>query len=210
MPRLLLENKDHWYDGLFYDKIIAPNQDKSFSQLKNFIEKDATLLDIGCGTGRLAFQIADKCKRVVGIDISLKNIAVAKKNHLLNPFSNIEFHYANIESILTKNYAEFDYSVLSYVIHEVDKKDRNQLLISLLKISRKIILIDYLVPRPTGLWSTLNEIVEFAAGKEHYENFKTYVKEGGIIGLAEQNRLSIYKEIKNYPATSHMVVLTNK
>jgi len=23
------ENKNHWYDGLFYDKFIAPNQDKA-------------------------------------------------------------------------------------------------------------------------------------------------------------------------------------
>lgn len=203
-------NKDHWYDGWFYDKFIAPNQDKSFSQLKNFIEEDSTLLDVGCGTGRLAFLISDKCKRIVGIDLSLRNIVVAKKNLLRNPTSNIEFRHASIESILKKNYAEFDYSVLSYVIHEVAKEERNELLSSLLKISPKIILVDYLVPRPNSLWSLLNEIVEFVAGKEHYKNFRTYVDGNGLLGLVEQNQLIIHKEIKNYPTTSHLVVLTKK
>ncbi|MBA4406918.1 hypothetical protein C0389_06555 [bacterium] len=204
------DNKDHWYDGWFYDKFIAPNQDKSFSQLKDFIEKDSTLLDVGCGTGRLAFRIADKCKNIVGIDLSMRNIAVAKKNLLRNPASNIEFRHANIESMLAKNFAEFDYSVLSYVIHEVAKGERNELLNSLLKISPKIILVDYLIPRPNSLWSLLNEIVELIAGKEHYKNFRTYVDGDGILGLAEQNGLIIHKEIKNYPATSHLVVLTKK
>ena len=35
------ENKNHWYDGIFYDKIIAPNQDKSFRIVKNILEKDS-------------------------------------------------------------------------------------------------------------------------------------------------------------------------
>ncbi|MBL1214902.1 MAG: class I SAM-dependent methyltransferase [Ignavibacteriae bacterium] len=64
----MIKNKNHWYDGLFYDYLIAPNQDKSFQHIKNIIEPDSSLIDIGCGTGRLAFQIADKCSRFDGID----------------------------------------------------------------------------------------------------------------------------------------------
>jgi len=30
----MAEDKKHWYDGWFYDKIIAPNQDKLFGQIK--------------------------------------------------------------------------------------------------------------------------------------------------------------------------------
>jgi hypothetical protein len=70
-----------------------------------------------------------------------------------------------------------------------------------------IILIDYLTPRTKGIWSFLNEIVEYAAGKEHYSNFKTYVAQNGIKGLSERTGLKILHEVKNKPSTSHLVVL---
>ncbi|MFH1198360.1 MAG: class I SAM-dependent methyltransferase [bacterium] len=208
MKENIIQNKNHWYDGWFYDKLIAPNQDKSFSILKSFVEENSTLLDVGCGTGRLAFQIADKCKKVIAIDLSSKNIEVAKRNLAANPASNIEFLHADIDSLLTKNEMKFNYSVLSYVIHEVDEEDREGILTSLIKISDKIILIDYLVPRPKTIWNFINEIVEFLAGKNHYMNFKSYVRNNGIAGLAEQTGLRITKQIKNCPGTTHFVVLT--
>src|SRR5450759_5985558 len=70
-------NKYHWYDGWFYDIVIAPNQDKLFGQIKNLIEPNSKIIDIGCGTGRLEFALADKCESVLGIDLSERNIAVS-------------------------------------------------------------------------------------------------------------------------------------
>jgi hypothetical protein len=96
---------------------------------------------------------------------------------------------------------------MSYVIHEVDEHLRNDILKTLSENADKVILIDYLHPRPKHYWSWLNEAVEFAAGKEHYTNFKSYIKNSGLRGLAEQNGLKIIKEIKNTPSTSHIVVL---
>jgi ubiquinone/menaquinone biosynthesis C-methylase UbiE len=63
----MTKNKNHWYDGWFYDKLIAPNQDQLFGQIKNLVDSDSIIIDVGCGTGRLAFGLADKCKSVLGI-----------------------------------------------------------------------------------------------------------------------------------------------
>jgi hypothetical protein len=98
--------------------------------------------------------------------------------------------------------------VLSYVIHEIDESLREQILKELAESAKKIILIDYLTPRTKGMWSLLNEIVEYAAGKEHYSNFKSYVAADGIEGLSKRTGLKIVKEIKNSPATSHIAVLS--
>ena len=75
-------------------------------------------------------------------------------------------------------------------------------------ISEKIIVGEYLVPRPQGLWNVLNEVVEFAAGKDHYNNFKSFVRHNGIAGLLNESGLKIHQEIKNSPSTSHIAVLT--
>lgn len=75
------------------------------------------------------------------------------------------------------------------------------------KIADKIIIGDYLVPQPKGFWKLLNEVVEFAAGSEHYRNYKNYVSNGGIKGIAETAGFKIVSEIKNQPQTSHLVIL---
>jgi hypothetical protein len=30
--KFMTQNKTHWYDGWFYDRLIAPNQDRLFGQ----------------------------------------------------------------------------------------------------------------------------------------------------------------------------------
>ena len=202
----MIDNKNHWYDGLFYDYVIAPNQDKSFSHIKNIIESNSSIIDVGCGTGRLAFQIEDKCSKIDCIDLSIKNIEVAKKKLAKNTSDKIHFFHVDVNNFFTDSH-HYEYAVLSYVIHEVDECLRVDILQTISQYADKIILIDYFVPQPKNLWRLLNEIVEFAAGNEHYKNFKTYTKNEGIKGLSKMSGLKIIKEIQNSPSSSHIAVL---
>jgi len=34
-------NKTHWYDGWFYDKVVAPNQDILFTQLRELVDPES-------------------------------------------------------------------------------------------------------------------------------------------------------------------------
>lgn len=63
---ILSENKNHWYDGKFYDKLIAPNPALTFVQMMRMIEPESKVIDIGCGTGRFVFKIADRAKKNCG------------------------------------------------------------------------------------------------------------------------------------------------
>ena len=203
-----MENKHHWYDGLFYDKLIAPNQDGMFRKIKNLIEPDSEVLDIGCGTGRLEFFLSDKCKKIIGIDLSEKNIVQAEKKLKKSNRENIYFKHIGFENFFKNNFVKFDYAISTYVIHELPYEERLSLLKGISAISEKIIVGEYLVPRPQGLWNVLNEVVEFAAGKDHYNNFKSFVRHNGIAGLLNESGLKIHQEIKNRPLTSHIAVLT--
>ncbi len=203
------ENKNHWYDGLFYDKLIAPNQDEAFNVIRSLIENNSKVLDAGCGTGRLVFQLSDKCEEIVGIDLSKRNIKLAKKLLSRRNSHKIYFHHADVQSYLTANKTHFDYSIVSYVIHEVNENLRVKFLKTLAESSDRIIIVDYLFPQPKSFTSILNEAVEFVAGKDHYKNFKSYLEEEGILGLANKAGLKVESEIKNSPLTSHIVVLKN-
>lgn len=201
------ENKNHWYDGHFYDKIIAPNQDKAFKIVKSLIANNSSILDAGCGTGRLVFQCKDKSNKIAGIDLSIKNIKIAKRLLSKNNLPNISFYHADLISYLKNNKVHFDYSVVSYVIHEVDENQREKFIRTLSESSDRIIIVDYLYPRPKSFASILNEAVEFAAGREHYKNYKSYLSNKGIMGIAEITGLKVESEIKNSPLSCHIVVL---
>lgn len=204
----MTKNKNHWYDGWFYDKFIAPNQDQLFGQIKNLVDADSIIIDVGCGTGRLAFGLADKCKSVLGIDLSKRNIDRANLTLHQNPDSKISFQNIDIEEIINKGQIHFDYAVLTYVIHEVDEEERINLLKEISRVSDKIIIGDYLVPKPKWFRSYLSEIIEFMAGAEHYRNYKSFVANGGIKYLANKAELKIIDEISNNPLTNHIVILS--
>ena len=201
-----MKDKKHWYDGRFYDKLIAPNQDKIFSQIKDIIHPQCNVVDVGCGTGRLAYKLSDHCNEIIGVDLSSKNISVALEKKSIN-HGNINFIHGDIKVISKKLSARVDYSILTYVIHEMPEEERIYLLKDLKSISDKIIVGDYLVPTPKSFWGSINIIVEYLAGSDHFNNFKNYVKNGGINYLAKEANLKIIREVKNKPQTAHLVVL---
>lgn len=202
-----MQNKNHWYDGWFYDNLIAPNQDRMFGEIKNLIEPNSRVIDVGCGTGRFSFSIADRTNMVVGVDLSSKNITTANQTLQRYPNNKISFLHTNLANLVLQNH-HFDYAVMTYVIHEVNSEDRIPLMNEMVKIADKIIIGDYLVPTSKGFWNILNDIVEFLAGKEHFSNFKNFVTNKGLHGLAEKTELKIIQEIKNKPKTSQILVLT--
>ena len=76
---------EHFYQSIapYYDFIFSYNPDQ-----KDFIIssangqlKDKSVLDIGCGTGNLTFELSKHFKKIVGIDmdVDMLNIAETKK-----------------------------------------------------------------------------------------------------------------------------------
>ena len=204
----MAKNKNHWYDGWFYDTLIAPNQDKLFGQLRDMIGPDSEIIDIGCGTGRFEFAIAGKCRSVLGIDLSERNIKRAKKTLFNSPDNKISFHHGNLTEIINEGGNHFDFAILTYVIHEVNKEERIDLLKQTAGIAEKIIIGDYVVPKPKGLPGFLSELIEFVAGREHYRNYKSYMADGGMVFLAESAGLKIITENKSKNLPGFIVTLS--
>jgi SAM-dependent methyltransferase len=206
----MTENKNHWYDGLFYDLFIAPHQDQVFAQVKEILAEGSTLLDVGCGTGRLASQLLDKCDRIVIIDPSERNIDIARKKLAEVPAEKLLIEHADALEFILKNDFHFDFAIVSYVLHEIREEERDVLLWGLSGVADKIIIVEYLVPQPRNYCGLLNELVEYAAGTEHYGNFKSFVKGNGIAGLLEKVPLKVVSEVRNQPCSSHIAVLEGK
>jgi len=94
----------HLYDMRYAEEQAA----KIEAALKSVcVEKDAVVLDVGCGTGLLFDYIADRSKTIVGLDISRKILLQAKKRS--EKFVNVHLIWADADNIPLKN------NVFSYV-----------------------------------------------------------------------------------------------
>jgi len=200
-------DKEHWYDGWFYDRWIAPNQDNLFAQIKTLLPPDSNVLDVGCGTGRLAFALADKCPTVLGIDLSKRNVERAQLHLSRSPVEGVTFGHISVREILSEGREHFDYAVMTYVLHEVAAEYRATLLDEVVRVADRVVIGDYLVPAPGGFSSVLNTVVERAAGRDHYRNFRSYVARGGIAGLVASSNLEVLQEFKDVPGRRHLVVV---
>ena len=199
-------DNSHWYDGRFFDLFIAPNQDRIFSHIKKIVLPGSTILDIGCGTGRMAFELADKCSKIVGVDSSSKNIGMARRKLAHRPNGGISFHHAEALEFLSSEGNRFDYATLSFVIHEMNKDKRVELLAALARAADEIIMVDYMVPRPGRLRTGFDELVEFVAGIGNYRDFRSFVNGKGLTGLVEKTGLVVRREIKGFNLSAQVIV----
>ena len=58
---------------------------------KNLIDKNSTILDVGCGAGKYCTALADDCFKAIGTDLSPKMIESARKKALEYGKKNVEF-----------------------------------------------------------------------------------------------------------------------
>ena len=161
-------------DGL-HPKHRIMNYHKFF--VDNISESD-TVLDIGCGNGALAYDVAMKAKKVVGIDLSEKNISISK-----NKFSreNIEYIHGNALTDLPNE--QFDVIILSNVLEHIDK--RVEFLTSLKNLAPKFLIR---VPMLNRSWIDIykKELgLEYRLDKTHFieytfEGFKEELNRTGL------------------------------
>lgn len=85
------------------------------------LKGDETLLDIGCGDGKVTATIADRLPRgrVVGIDSSLDMIALARRRHTEYSNSRLRFQHMDVRKLSHKNL--FDVIFSNAVLHWVKR-----------------------------------------------------------------------------------------
>ncbi|KNZ41121.1 class I SAM-dependent methyltransferase [Acetobacterium bakii] len=91
----------------FGDFEIPTIEDSFLMQLiaeKNLINKDGSVLDVGCGAGKFSFALADECKHVTGLDLSPKMIEKATEKKTELEKENVDFfvndwHASDLESL---------------------------------------------------------------------------------------------------------------
>lgn len=82
-----------------------------------FITDKHVVLDIGCKYGDISYYIAQKAKKVIGIDLNEDSIEIAKAKYKKE---NLSFEVYEASQYLSDNIDEFDVLILSHVIEHLD------------------------------------------------------------------------------------------
>lgn len=68
------------------------------------IDKNSSVIDIGCGSGSYTIDFAKECREVLGVDMSQKMLEVLKKRALESGFTNILAEKNMFENLKTEKY----------------------------------------------------------------------------------------------------------
>ena len=139
---------ENWFGSPYY-RILYQNRDELEAQ--EFVESllhylqpppGAAMLDIACGEGRYARQLAEHGYRVTGIDISQSSIAIAKAYET----ANLEFFVHDMRLPFITNYFDYAFNFFTsfgYFAHDRDHDLAARAFSGALR-KEGILVIDYL------------------------------------------------------------------
>ena len=144
--------KKDWYENWFSSKyygILYRDRDKT--EAEQFIERllthlqpadESKMLDIACGVGRHAIQLAEHGYDVTGIDLSYQSILQAKKHEV----ENLQFYVHDMRFPFYMNYFDFSFNFFTSFGYFQKQRDHEMAAKSFARGLRKggTLVVDYL------------------------------------------------------------------
>lgn len=129
------------------------------------MDKFHSVVDLGCGNGAYCYAFAQNGYKVTGVDALSSMMGMAKRN-LKN--TDVELIKANIVQRLPFEDKSFDIAVSSYVLHGMNKEDRQKMYNEMARIARKAVIFhDYNQNR-----SIFTTIIEGIEGGDYFDFLK--------------------------------------
>lgn len=113
----IFDRLSHEMSFKYYLPETHPVRQCSKKFILDSLEETSRVLDLGCNLGDISFIIAEKAKKVVGIDYNEKAIEVAKKRYQRH---NLEFHHGEALEFLKNSTEYFDILILSHILEHLD------------------------------------------------------------------------------------------
>jgi len=187
------------YDPLLYF-FIHPLRKEVMNTLLDYKEK--TILDLCCGTGdQFKLLAKNDFKNLHCLDVSRDMLCRAKKNSF-----NIKIYEEDATKTNFPN-ESFDLILISFAIHEKNRITQKNFLNETYRILKKdgsLLILDYNLNKKTSvLVKFIIYIIERIAGREHYVNFKSYIKNKGLLSLINTEKFKILEnKQKDFRGTS--------
>lgn len=174
-----------YYDGTPYSLVFDPLLRGLHQRVAAWVPEGVSCLDVCCGPGGLTFQLARRCERVVGVDLSGKMIARARELQRRGNHPPIEFRVADAARLTDFRPGTFDVATVAMGLHEMPADIRERVIPELLRVAASAVIVDFAVPMPLNAAGVRNRAIEFVAGRQHFAGFRDYTRRGGLLPLVE-------------------------
>ncbi len=98
-----------------------------YAWMEKHVPQDLPLLDVGCGTGEIAFFFTAHFPKVIGVDVAQGAIDIARAQH---PETNVDFQKVDITDSIACKALSNQYGPLNIyirgVMHQVEERDLPQ------------------------------------------------------------------------------------
>jgi len=186
---------DYNSSATLYDRCLTPFLKPLRTDIRTFIQHRGyrRIIDICCGTGDQLQLLENGGKELVGIDHSVAMLARARRNCS----ENVALHLVDAEQLdFPSGY--FDCAVVSFALHEKHQTLRDLIFTNGRKVVRQggsMIITDF-SQGSAGikgflLGDMLFPVIERLAGRSHYLNYLSWMREGGIEGFLQQRRQTV-------------------
>ncbi len=180
------------YDPVLY-LVLKPIRIAVMKLLLEYKEK--SILDLCCGTGnQLKLLSRNGFKDLHCLDISNPMLEIARKNDYRIKIYNEDATKTNFEN------ESFDIVIISFALHEKDRNTQKSFINEAHRLIKKdgfILVVDYDFDNKTPKLVKIGiSIIERIAGKEHYNNFKGYIRNNGLLSLINKDKFKLIKAHK--------------
>lgn len=135
------------------------NKQYLLDKIGNFSANDV-ILDAGCGSGNISFDLAKKASKVVGLDISNRATSFAKNQAKELRLDNLIFKTADLKKIPFKN-DYFTKVVLFEVVEHLNEKDFKEMITELYRVIKPGGLLYITTPNKVSLWPAIEFLLDF-------------------------------------------------
>jgi len=152
-----------------------------------YIKSEDEVLDVGCGVGNTAVNVAKKAKLVTGFDKISKNLTYAKKFAKEKNLGNIRFIKADADKKFPFKSNRFTKVIMFDVLEHL--KNRNQAIREVKRVLKKEGLFLLLNDNPDTSWKRAKREADLFYYADHDHKYE-YSKEE-IIKLLEKNNFKV-------------------
>lgn len=136
-PKHLINKEEGWY-------------------LRN-IEANDLVLDLGCGGGQHSIRVAGKCKKIIGVDYSQRQLEIAKNSARDKKIKNIKFIKLDLERKLPFKNNSFNKILCLDVLEHLNK--RKQLLMEIKRVLKPKGIFFTSLPHKNTSWKKIQRKV---------------------------------------------------
>lgn len=175
-----MKTQEYKYSARIYDPLlfpfIRPIRNKVIALVKRYHYR--SILDVCCGTGDQLKLLKAHGFDGEGIDLSNAMLSVAGEGeHKANCKHQdaTQMHYDD---------AQFELVMTAFSLHEKSHDSARKIVEEMVRVTTQngdILIVDYELSEKTSAVSKmLIYFIEWLAGGEHYRNFRSYIKKGGL------------------------------